>query len=945
MRVLSFCSILIYFCEKTNSMSIQNEVVRFIAEIDLDPQDKANFLQGLKECDKECSDLRDGILHLQNSLTKLRAEGKENTKEFKDLQDALVSKTKTLRETTKQADTYSSALGASRMSMNQLKKHAKELQAAMNNMHKESNPEQWEKYEKELKLVNSRIKELKKGSDGTKNSMSSMLEDIANGFTIANLGLKGFSALVELVKKGWQTFTSETQVWSDRWDVATAKLNAGWKQLIANIGQGKNVIKASVADAMAAAEQAQLLRDELFERNNSLRIAEAQSKKDIAEQRAIVNDTTKSTEARLAAMEKILKIEGDIAATKLSIAQQEDEAAFYALSDGRTGLTRERLALVVNAYNENRDAFKQAEEYNALLEKRDDLEKTIALTQYDLGNATSQQLYNTAKKDLPEVITKLGQYSEATKEYASILRQYNLANDDLVKDYVDAQVHIIEATSGVAETEAAQGEKRSSLMKQMSAEQLQTSEDAYNARIKAAEDACGREMIKLKEQLGKKEISEAEYQAKSYSAEITMLVQKRAINEAYGKDVISIDQTIADKRLEIQKTVNAWMASNSKDTATMMTSFASGQADAISKEIDSMMQTLQQEIENDPDLASNPVLDALAYKNSTSNVGKDARLADLQNSFDAEMASLENLHEYKLISEEEYLARKKALTEDYAAQERAIQTEGWTGALESAMTVLDGISQAMSAAQEAEYANLDAWKAKELAAAGENAEKREQIEAEYEAKKLDLQKKYADADMGIQIAQSIAAGAMAMIQAWNAAGGNPVLAGVIMGLIGATTTAQVATIIAQRNAIKSTTAGGSGDSSSGGTTTVRTVNGYSEGGYTGHGARLEVAGVVHRGEYVVPQPEMRDPAVMAMVASIETRRRRRTSANALPGFAEGGYTGAIYGTDRHTTSLLEQILKELRSGNENPTPAYVVLSELYAKQELEARMKKQTSLG
>lgn len=26
-------------------MSIQNEVVRFIAEIDLDPQDKANFLQ------------------------------------------------------------------------------------------------------------------------------------------------------------------------------------------------------------------------------------------------------------------------------------------------------------------------------------------------------------------------------------------------------------------------------------------------------------------------------------------------------------------------------------------------------------------------------------------------------------------------------------------------------------------------------------------------------------------------------------------------------------------------------------------------------------------------------------------------------------------------------------------------------------------------------------
>ena len=922
-------------------MSVTNEIIKFIAGIELDPKDKETFTKALKESNDICAAFRHEIAETEKEIEKLAKAGKKDSEEFRKLSSQLEFTKSKLQSSSKEANKYATILGINSMSYNQLKNHATKLRREINSLHKESDPENWEKYNNELIATEKRMKEVKAGVEDNSSVLGGLKKIIGENKGV----LVGLTFSAKAVSSILLQMTEQSQVWGDKWAVAQAKFSAGWNQLISRIGQGKNVIKASVADAMAAAEQAQLLQDELFERNNSLRIAEAQSKKDIAEQRAIVNDATKSSEERLAAMEKILDIEGDIAATKLSIAQQEDEVAFTKLSDGRTGLTRERLALVVNAYNENRDAFKQAEEYNALLEKRDDLEKTIALTQYDLGNTASQQLYNTAKKDLPEVITKLGQYSEATKEYASILRQYNLANDDLVKDYVDAQVHIIEATSVVAETEAAQGEKRSSLMKQMSAEQLQATEDAYNARIKAAEDAYGLELIKLKEQLGKKEISEAEYQAKSYSAEITMLVQKRAINEAYGKDVSSIDQTIADKRLEIQKTVNAWMASNSKDTTTMMTSFASGQADAISKEIDSMMQALQQEIENDPDLASNPVLDALAYKNSTSNVGKDARLADLQNSFDAEMASLENLHEYKLISEEEYLARKKALTEDYAAQERAIQTEGWTGALESAMNVLDGISQAMSAAQEAEYANLDAWKAKELAAAGENAEKREQIEAEYEAKKLDLQKKYADADMGIQIAQSIAAGAMAMIQAWNAAGGNPVLAGVIMGLIGATTTAQVATIIAQRNAIKSTTAGGSGDSSSGGTTTVRTVNGYSEGGYTGHGARLEVAGVVHRGEYVVPQPEMRDPAVMAMVASIEARRRRRTSANALPGFAEGGYTGAIYGTDRHTTSLLEQILKELRSGNENPTPAYVVLSELYAKQELEARMKKQTSLG
>ena len=203
---------------------------------------------------------------------------------------------------------------------------------------------------------------------------------------------------------------------------------------------------------------------------------------------------------------------------------------------------------------------------------------------------------------------------------------------------------------------------------------------------------------------------EAAYQVIAQSSSLPAVCGRVCPQESQceGKCVRGIKgEPVAIGRLE--RFVADWHNANA--TAAPAKPEPNADMTAISKEIDSMMQALQQEIENDPDLASNPVLDALAYKNSTSNVGKDARLADLQNSFDAEMASLENLHEYKLISEEEYLARKKALTEDYAAQERAIQTEGWTGALESAMNVLDGISQAMSAAQEAEYANLDELKA------------------------------------------------------------------------------------------------------------------------------------------------------------------------------------------------------------------------------------------
>ena len=47
--------------------------------------------------------------------------------------------------------------------------------------------------------------------------------------------------------------------------------------------------------------------------------------------------------------------------------------------------------------------------------------------------------------------------------------------------------------------------------------------------------------------------------------------------------------------------------------------------------------------------------------------------------------------------------------------------------------------------------------------------------------------------------------------------------------------------------------------------------GYSDGGYTGDGGVHEPAGVVHKGEYVVSQAELRNPSVVSMVRSIAKR--------------------------------------------------------------------------
>lgn len=79
-----------------------------------------------------------------------------------------------------------------------------------------------------------------------------------------------------------------------------------------------------------------------------------------------------------------------------------------------------------------------------------------------------------------------------------------------------------------------------------------------------------------------------------------------------------------------------------------------------------------------------------------------------------------------------------------------------------------------------------------------------------------------------------------------------------------------------------------------------------------------------------------------MVASIESKRRRTSSKNALPGYAEGGYTGTE--TENQYNTLLSAILDTLLDISANPVPAYVVLSDLETKYDQQNRFKDATNL-
>lgn len=99
-------------------MAIQNEVVKFVAEMELDENTVKELTSGLKMANDHCDELRKTIAANQKELMKLSAAGKENTDEFKNLKRELAENTSNLRKSTEQANKYVSVHGVNQMTAN-----------------------------------------------------------------------------------------------------------------------------------------------------------------------------------------------------------------------------------------------------------------------------------------------------------------------------------------------------------------------------------------------------------------------------------------------------------------------------------------------------------------------------------------------------------------------------------------------------------------------------------------------------------------------------------------------------------------------------------------------------------------------------------------------------------------------------------------------------------
>ena len=194
---------------------------------------------------------------------------------------------------------------------------------------------------------------------------------------------------------------------------------------------------------------------------------------------------------------------------------------------------------------------------------------------------------------------------------------------------------------------------------------------------------------------------------------------------------------------------------------------------------------------------------------------KQARQAlgfDQQSEYDRQLQQLKQALDNQYITQQEYEQRVQQLKKESFAK----QAEYYTNLFSNAVTSL----------QNAEMANVDAKYDAEIKAAEGNTALQEKLEKKKANEKLKIQKKYADVNFAMQVAQIISNTAVSIMKAYSELG--PIAGSVAAALMGVTGAAQLAVANAERQKVKRMTLNGSasGTSSAG----SRVASGRESGG-------------------------------------------------------------------------------------------------------------------
>lgn len=306
----------------------------------------------------------------------------------------------------------------------------------------------------------------------------------------------------------------------------------------------------------------------------------------------------------------------------------------------------------------------------------------------------------------------------------------------------------------------------------------------------------------------KKKALQDKQQANLRAAEQAHFEQQVAVEQAYQdalakvmeqgetQQVLTLEQQ-RDQKLEVlkgyyQAALNM-AKQNGEDTTQLEKAYKDVQAQ-IKKEYT----TKQNELLDEQDEKKKQARQALGF--------------DQQSEYDRQLLQLKQALDNRYITQQEYEEKVQQLKRDSFMK----QAQYYTNLFSNAVTSL----------QNAEMANVDAKYDAEIKAAEGNTALQEKLEKKKANEKLKIQKKYADVNFAMQVAQIISNTAVSIMKAYSELG--PIAGSVAAALMGVTGAAQLAVANAERQKVKRMTLNGtaSGTSSAG----SRVASGRESGG-------------------------------------------------------------------------------------------------------------------
>ena len=854
--------------------------------------------------------------------------------------------TQTMKNAERGVEEYGKALkNLSGQSMNTLLKMQKQLRSEMNRT--KPNTKEWRELAKQYGQVTQRVRDLRHEYDATavsQNNFSAKMSGLwaklgkAKGWIAAIVAaLKAIVVVEEEIVKSSQTLSD---AWNNDMNAMKTTVNAFFMALSSGDWTAfNNGISEALKKARELSVQLDLINDYLI----SGKVIQSEYMTDFNQKRVIATDTEADIEERKAALKTM---EDDISHYSSFVKDQanetwkgitqsfdvwkgiqfdtaeEFEQFFVRYFEYGTTARDQSVKDLKAAYDNMRQAQKTIEMYSTSITSNGDA-WVKAYEKLDEATAAYEQLAKNASKETRAIVMALELPDDKKKEVQELFSNYRASLDQ-----VNTMERSFQRTRDRVNKEIDKGTA--------STKSLTKATDEYAEAIKRIDKAEAVQINTVKQLYAAGLMDKQTYEAQKAVIEEDYLKQRMATAEKYGKDTDKFMSQLLDRQIARLE----WAKKQLADEMDEMGRYYQSLQDSDSA--------------NFGGEASSNIADAEAYESFMEEVYRkaaDIRASILDDSarqtFETEMQWAQKLAEHEIITQEEAQQRIMQLKMDYARQ-----------AAQQLSSITSEAANFVSALQDAELAALDADYQAQLTAAGNSAEERERIETNFQKKKLDIQKQYADMDMAINIAKAIAAGAVAVMQAFAQLG--PIGGAVSAALIGATTATEVAVIVAQRNAIKNSSVAntGVGSASSVGTLPENTDNigarvttGYSQGGPTRRSTSdATPAGIVHANEWVAPAWMVRsDPVTFANLERYRRRGSRGRSGSASRGFADGGYTGDTDGS--RIDSELIQVLQQVQQSNsrlsrqlEEGIRAYVALSEIEREQKMKNGFKKMTSL-